>query len=253
MEDLQADCWTGDEGLTLLELSPFGVIGAICPSTNPNETIVNNSIGMLAAGNAIVYAPHPGALQTSIYCVKLVNQAIAAAGGPANLVVTTANPTMESADKLMHHPLVRMMCATGGPGVVKAVLSSGKKAIGAGPGNPPALVDETADIEKAAKDIIDGCTFDNNLPCIAEKEVVVVDQVADYLIFNMKKNGAYEIKDKKASTIWRPWWRPTAAFPATMSARALNTSPRQPASTCRLTPVCSSANARLITRWFRLS
>lgn len=198
MEDLQADCWTGDEGLTLLELSPFGVIGAICPSTNPNETIVNNSIGMLAAGNAIVYAPHPGALQTSIYCVKLVNQAITAAGGPANLVVTTANPTMESADKLMHHPLVRMMCATGGPGVVKAVLSSGKKAIGAGPGNPPALVDETADIEKAAKDIIDGCTFDNNLPCIAEKEVVVVDQVADYLIFNMKKNGAYEIKDKKA-------------------------------------------------------
>ena len=197
MEDLQANCWTGDEGLTLLELSPFGVIGAICPSTNPNETIVNNSISMLAAGNAIVFAPHPGALQTSLYCVRLVNQAIAAAGGPANLVVSTEHPTMESANVMMHHPDVRLLCATGGPGVVHAVLSSGKKAIGAGPGNPPALVDETADIEKAAKDIIDGCTFDNNLPCIAEKEVVVVDQVADYLIFNMKKNGAFEIKDRK--------------------------------------------------------
>ncbi|MGN0194084.1 MAG: aldehyde dehydrogenase family protein [Pseudoramibacter sp.] len=197
MEDLQANCWTGDEGLTLLELSPFGVIGAMCPSTNPNETIVNNSISMLAAGNAIVFAPHPGALQTSLYCVRLVNQAIAAAGGPANLVVSTEHPTMESANVMMHHPDVRLLCATGGPGVVHAVLSSGKKAIGAGPGNPPALVDETADIEKAAKDIIDGCTFDNNLPCIAEKEVVVVDQVADYLIFNMKKNGAFEIKDRK--------------------------------------------------------
>jgi propionaldehyde dehydrogenase len=150
---------------------------------------------MLAAGNSVVFAPHPNAIQTSIYTIKLVNQAIAAAGGPANLVVTTENPTIESSNVLMNHPKVRMLCATGGPGIVKAVLSTGKKAIGAGAGNPPALVDETADIEKAAKDIIDGCCFDNNLPCIAEKEVIVVDEVADYLIFNMKKHGAYEIKD----------------------------------------------------------
>jgi len=114
-------------------------------------------------------------------------------------VVTTEHPTIESADVMMNHPKIRMLVATGGPGVVKAVLSSGKKAIGAGAGNPPALVDETADVEKAAKDIIDGCTFDNNLPCTAEKEVVVVDQVADYLIFNMKKYGAYEIKDRKVA------------------------------------------------------
>lgn len=195
MEDLVCDAWSGDSGLTLLELSPFGVIGSICPTTNPNETIIGNAIGMLAAGNTVVFAPHPNAIQTSIYTIKLVNQAIAAAGGPANLVVTTENPTIESSNVLMKHPLVRMLCATGGPGIVKAVLSTGKKAIGAGAGNPPALVDETADIEKAAKDIIDGCCFDNNLPCIAEKEVIVVDQVADYLIFNMKKHGAYEIKD----------------------------------------------------------
>lgn len=97
----------------------------------------------------------------------------------------------------MKNPAIRMLVATGGPGVVHAVLSSGKKAIGAGAGNPPVL-DETANIEKAAKDIIDGCSFDNNLPCIAEKEVVAVDQIADYLIFNMKKNGAFQITDRKA-------------------------------------------------------
>lgn len=197
LEDLGAECFTGDDGLTLLELSPFGVIGAIAPTTNPSETIINNSIGMLAGGNTVVFSPHPKAKKTSQYTVRLINQAIAAAGGPANLVVTTEEPSIENADIMMKHPKIRMLCATGGPGVVHAVLSSGKKAIGAGAGNPPALVDETADIEKAAKDIIDGCCFDNNLPCIAEKEVIVVDQVADYLIFNMKKNGAYEITDKK--------------------------------------------------------
>lgn len=197
LEDLGAECFTGDDGLTLLELSPFGVIGAIAPTTNPSETIINNSIGMLAGGNTVVFSPHPKAKKTSQYTVRLIDQAIAAAGGPANLVVTTEEPSIENADIMMAHPKIRMLCATGGPGVVHAVLSSGKKAIGAGAGNPPALVDETADIEKAAKDIIDGCCFDNNLPCIAEKEVIVVDQVADYLIFNMKKNGAFEITDKK--------------------------------------------------------
>ncbi|MGL6292404.1 aldehyde dehydrogenase family protein [Eubacterium aggregans] len=197
MEDLMAEAWTGDDGLTLLELSPFGVIGSIAPTTNPSETIINNSIGMLAAGNAVVFAPHPKAVKTSNYCVKLINEAIKSVGGPANLIVSTAAPTLESSQVMMAHPKIRMLCATGGSGVVKSVLSSGKKAIGAGASNPPALVDETADIEKAGKDIVDGCCFDNNLPCIAEKEVVVVDQVADYLIFNMKKHGAFEITDKK--------------------------------------------------------
>ena len=197
VEDLVAQAWTGDDGLTLLELSPFGVIGAITPTTNPSETIICNGIGMLAGGNTVVFAPHPKSIKTSLYTVQALNKAIIAAGGPENLMVVTKNPTMESADIMMHHPKIQLLCATGGPGVVKAVLSSGKKAIGAGAGNPPALVDETANIEQAAKDIIDGCSFDNNLPCIAEKEVIVVDQVADYLIFNMKKHGAFEIKDKK--------------------------------------------------------
>lgn len=197
VEDLVADAFTGDDGLTLIEQSPFGVIGSVSPSTNPSETVICNSIGMLAAGNTVVFAPHPSAKKTSALTVKLLNKAILEVGGPENLIVTTAEPTIDSANTMFASPKITMLCATGGPGVVKAVLQSGKKAIGAGAGNPPALVDETADIEKAGKDIIDGCCFDNNIPCIAEKEVVVVEQVADYLIFNMKKNGAYELKDAK--------------------------------------------------------
>lgn len=195
IEDLTTDAMSGDDGLTLVEYSPFGVIGAITPTTNPTETIICNSIGMLAAGNSVVFSPHPRAKDVSLHLVRLINRALAKAGAPANLVVTVSKPSIENTNAMMEHPLVRMLVATGGPGIVKTVLSSGKKAIGAGAGNPPVVVDETANIEKAGKDIIDGCCFDNNLPCIAEKEVIVVDSAADYLMFNMKKNGAYEVKD----------------------------------------------------------
>ena len=197
VEDLKSEVFSGDDGLTLIELSPYGLIGAITPTTNPSETIICNAIGMIAAGNAVVFSPHPSAKETSLKTVQIINEAIVSAGGPNNLVTTVKEPTLEKAEIMMKHKKINLLVATGGPGVVKAVLSSGKKAIGAGAGNPPAVVDETADIEKAAKDIIDGCSFDNNLPCIAEKEVIVVDVVADYLIFNMKKNNAYEIKDIK--------------------------------------------------------
>ena len=195
IEDLTTDAMTGDDGLTLVEYSPFGVIGAITPTTNPTETIICNSIGMLAAGNSVVFSPHPRAKNVSLHLVRLINRALAELGAPPNLVVTVSKPSIENTNAMMGHPLVRMLVATGGPGIVKTVLSSGKKAIGAGAGNPPVVVDETANIEKAGKDIIDGCCFDNNLPCIAEKEVIVVDSAADYLIFNMKKHGAYEVKD----------------------------------------------------------
>jgi propionaldehyde dehydrogenase len=132
----------------------------------------------------------------TIFLIKALNRALAEAGAPANLIVTVAEPSIDNTNAMMKNPKVRMLVATGGPSIVKTVLSSGKKAIGAGAGNPPVVVDETANIEKAAKDIVDGCSFDNNLPCIAEKEIIAVDSIADYLIFNMKKNGAYEIKDK---------------------------------------------------------
>ena len=195
IEDLTTEALTGDDGLTIVEYSPFGVIGAITPTTNPTETIICNSIGMLAAGNTVVFSPHPRAKKVSLWLVSELNRALAAAGAPANLIVTVSEPSIENTNLMMAHPKVRMLVATGGPAIVKTVLSSGKKAIGAGAGNPPAVVDESANIEKAAKDIVDGCSFDNNLPCIAEKEVIVVDSAADYLIFNMKKNGAFEVKD----------------------------------------------------------
>ena len=188
-EDLDTRAMSGDGGLTLVEMAPYGIIGAITPSTNPSCTVICNSIGMLAGGNAVVFNPHPHAKKISAYAVDLVNRAVLAAGGPENVVVTVANPTMDTSKMMVNHPSVKLLVATGGPGVVKMLLSSGKKAIGAG--NPPVIVDETADIRKAAKDIIDGCTFDNNLPCIAEKEVFALKEVADELIHNMQKHGAY--------------------------------------------------------------
>lgn len=216
-EDLRAGVFTGDDGLTLLELSPFGVIGAITPSTNPTETVICNTIGMVAAGNAVVFSPHPGAYKATNRCVELINEAISMAKGPKNLVVTIDNPSLAKSEVVMKHKKINMLCATGGPALVKAVLSSGKKAIGAGAGNPPVLVDATANIEKAAKDIVDGASFDNNLPCIAEKEAIVVDSVFDYLVFNMKSHGAYEIKDRETidklvALLVPEKWKPNRKF-----------------------------------------
>ena len=196
-EDLSPSVMTGDAGLTLIEMAPFGVIGSITPSTNPSETVICNTIGMIAGGNAVVFNPHPNAKKTANYAVDLVNRAILAAGGPENLVVSVANPTMDSSKEMMQSPIVRMLVATGGPGVVRALLSSGKKAIGAGAGNPPVIVDETADIKKAARDIVAGASFDNNLPCIAEKECFAVDSIASELIAGMQEAGAYLIKGEQ--------------------------------------------------------
>ncbi len=200
-EDLECKALSGDRGLTLVEQAPYGIIGAITPSTNPTCTVICNSIGMMAAGNGVVFNPHPHAKECSCYAVDLVNRAVLAAGGPENIVVTVKNPTMETSNIMVNHPSVRMLVATGGPGVVKMLLSSGKKAIGAGEGNPPVIVDDTADIKKAGKDIIDGCSFDNNLPCIAEKECFVLNSVADSLISEMQKNGAYLLNAQQVKAL----------------------------------------------------
>ena len=203
--DIQAQVKTGDYGLTLTEMAPFGVVGSITPSTNPSETVICNSIGMIAAGNGVVFNPHPGAIAVSNYAIDLVNRASAMAGGPRVLVSSVVKPTLDTANVMYKDPRIRLLVCTGGPGVVKSVLSSGKKAIGAGAGNPPVIVDDTADIKKAGKDIIDGCTFDNNLPCIAEKEVFAFANIADELIEAMKANGAYlisrEVADRLAKIV----------------------------------------------------
>jgi aldehyde dehydrogenase len=192
-EMLQAQAWTGDRGLTLVELAPYGVIGAITPSTNPTSTIICNAIGMLAAGNAVVFNAHPGAKACSAETVRILNRAIRSAGGPPDLITCPAEPSIESAQKLMRHPLVRLLVVTGGPGVVREAMGSGKKAICAGPGNPPAVVDETADLEQAARDIVKGASFDNNVVCILEKEIIAVESIAARLKAIMRQRGAVEI------------------------------------------------------------
>ena len=200
-EDLKTTAWTGDDGLTLVEMAPYGVIGSITPSTNPSETVICNSIGMIAGGNGVVFNPHPNACRTANYAVDLVNRAIVEAGGPENLVVSVAKPTMDSSKEMMASPIVKMLVATGGPGVVRTLLSSGKKAIGAGAGNPPVIVDDSADIAKAGKDIVSGASFDNNLPCIAEKECFAISSIVDELIDSMIKNGAYMLNNAQAEQL----------------------------------------------------
>jgi aldehyde dehydrogenase len=190
LEELYPHSVTGDHGLTLVEPAPFGVIGAITPVTNPTSTIICNAIGMLAAGNSVVFNVHPLAKRCSMQAVALLNKAITAAGGPANVVTCLAEPTIESAQQVMRHPAVRLVVVTGGGAVVKAAMSSGKRAICAGPGNPPVVVDETANIDKAGRDIVLGASTDNNIICTDEKEVICVAMVADGLIKAMTRNGA---------------------------------------------------------------
>lgn len=184
---------SGDHGLMLEEPAPYGVIGAITPTTNPTSTIICNTIGMVAAGNTVVFNVHPAAKEVSKETVRLLNQAIISAGGPPNSVTCVAEPTIESAQALMQHPMVRLLVVTGGGGVVKAAMNSGKRAICAGPGNPPTVVDETADIERAGRDIVRGHSFDNNVICVDEKEVIAVDAVADALKGAMARHGAVEL------------------------------------------------------------
>lgn len=193
LEILKPEAVSGDHGLMLLERAPFGVIGAITPSTNPTETIINNAIGMVAGGNAVVFNCHPSAKGVCTFFISALNEAIVAAGGPANLIVTIGSPSIESAQALMKHPAIRLIVVTGGPAVVKAAMNSGKRAIAAGPGNPPAVVDETADLARAGKDIVDGASLDNNIVCIVEKEVFAVASIADELKKQMVKNGAFEV------------------------------------------------------------
>jgi acyl-CoA reductase-like NAD-dependent aldehyde dehydrogenase len=192
-ESLQAKAWSGDRGLTLVERAPYGVIGAITPSTNPTSTIICNAIGMVSAGNAVVFNAHPAAKNCSAQTVKVLNEAILRAGGPGNLITCPAQPTIESAQYLMRYPGIRLLVVTGGPGVVREAMGSGKKAICAGPGNPPVVVDETADLEQAARDIIKGASFDNNLVCILEKEIIAVEVIADQLKSIMLQRGAVEL------------------------------------------------------------
>ncbi|MBN1836320.1 MAG: aldehyde dehydrogenase EutE [Spirochaetales bacterium] len=203
VEDLEPTAYSDDHGLTLVERAPYGVIGSITPSTNPTETIIGNSIGMIAAGNSVVFNPHPSAKGVSAYTVSLLNRAIERAGGPVNLLSTPAEPTIESAQALFAHPGVNLLVVTGGPAVVRAAMKSSKKVIAAGPGNPPCVVDETADLVKAGRDIVNGAGLDNNIVCLDEKEILAVDAIADALKAELARNGAFELSREQTEAVTR--------------------------------------------------
>ena len=194
-EVLTAHAVTGDNGLTLTEYAPYGVIGTITPTTNPTSTIICNTIAMLSAGNSIVFNVHPNARECSMANVRLLHRAIIRGGGPSNLVTTVAEPSIESAQALMTHKGIRLLAVTGGSGVVRQAMTSGKRAICAGPGNPPVVVDATADLEHAARNIIAGASFDNNIVCVDEKEVIAVESIVEKLLQQMKQQGAYLLND----------------------------------------------------------
>ncbi|BHH83717.1 aldehyde dehydrogenase family protein [Desulforhopalus sp. 52FAK] len=197
LDDLVQNAVSGDKGLTLTEYAPFGVIGSLTPVTNPTGTLIHNTISMIAGGNTVVFNPHPSSVGICTTVIKAFHKAIVDNGGPEGVVGMIKSPNMASAKDVMSHPDIDFLVATGGKAVVTAVLSSGKKAIGAGAGNPPVLVDETACIRNAARDIINGHSINNNIFCIAEKQVIVVDEVADNLMKFMAETGKAAILNKE--------------------------------------------------------
>lgn len=193
---------SGDHGLTLMENAAWGVIASVTPSTNPAATVINNAISMVAAGNTVVFAPHPAAKGVSQRAVTLINEAVVAAGGPRNIVTTVATPNIATAQQLFSYPGIHLLTVTGGEAVVEeARKHTDKRLIAAGAGNPPVVVDETANIEKAGRDIVWGASFDNNIICADEKEVIVVDAVANRLKEEMAKNKAVELSQDQAKRL----------------------------------------------------
>ena len=193
MEILEPLVFTGDHGLTLHERAAFGVLLAITPSTNPTETVINNAISMIAAGNAVVFNVHPAAKGCCAMVIGLIAEALRRTGGPEDLVTGIADPTIESAQALMRHRGIQVVVVTGGGAVVKEAMSCGKRAICAGPGNPPVVVDETADLQQAGRDVVFGASMDNNIICVVEKELFAVRSIADGLKAEMLRNGAVPV------------------------------------------------------------
>ncbi|MDA7980421.1 MAG: aldehyde dehydrogenase EutE [Pirellulales bacterium] len=201
VEFMRSQVFSGDHGLAVIEHAPFGVIGAITPVTHSLPTITGNAISMLAAGNTLVVNPHPAGKQIAAEGVRRFNQALSTEYGIDNLICVIEEPTLESAEELFHHPEIALICVTGGPAVARAAMNCGKRAIVAGPGNPPVVVDETADLDRAARAIIRGASYDNNLLCIAEKEVFVVNEVFDATLDAMRRAGAVQLSQQEVDAL----------------------------------------------------
>jgi len=188
-EDITATVYYGSDGLVVDAFAPFGVIGSVTPVTNPFATVIGNAIVMLAGGNTVVFNAHPAAKNCSLKALDLVNRSIVKAGGPENCATMAEDPTMETLGVIMNDPEIHLMVGTGGPGMVRTLMASGKKVVAAGPGNPPCIVDSSADIERAAYEITMSHSADNNIMCIAEKEIFVLEDVYDQFIAAMEKVG----------------------------------------------------------------
>ncbi len=203
VEFMSSQVYSGDRGLAVIEHAPFGVIGAITPVTHSLPTITGNAVSMIASGNTLVVNPHPSGKKVAAEGVRRFNEAIYRDLGIDNLICVIAEPTLESAAGIFAHRNVNLICVTGGPMVARAALNSGKRAIVAGPGNPPVVVDETADLDNAARSIIQGGAYDNNLLCIGEKEVFVVDQVFDRMMQAMERAGAARLNAREVAELTR--------------------------------------------------
>jgi aldehyde dehydrogenase len=193
VESMRSDARTDSTGLCLIERAPWGVIGMVLPATHPVPTMASNAINILAAGNTAIFSPHPVGAKSALYSMQIYNREFQKEFGIANALTTVKEPSIRSAEEIFKHPGVALLCVTGGPAVVRAAGKHGKRVIAAGPGNPPVVVDETADLDRAARDIIKGGGFDNNLLCIGEKEVFVVKSVFDAFRDAMKRAGAFEL------------------------------------------------------------
>lgn len=199
IEALQPLAMSGDGGLTLIENAPWGLIASVTPSTNPVATVINNAISMIAAGNAIIFSPHPGAKRVTQLTIQLLNKAIFEKTGILNLLVAVKEPSSALVQKLFKHPLVNLLVVTGGESVVNAANKHATMhIIAAGAGNPPVVVDSTANILRAAQSIYEGASFDNNIICADEKTIIVEDSVADNLIGAMKDLGAVVISNEQS-------------------------------------------------------
>ena len=198
---LHPDAKSGDHGITLEEYTPFGVVAAVTPSTHSIPTLSGNIVNIIAAGNAVVFNAHPAASRCAATAVRTFNEAIYRETGIENIACIVEKPTLESFDAMCKHETVRLLCVTGGPGVVAAAMKTGKRAICAGPGNPPVVVDDTACMKRAAKAIIQGAAYDNNLLCIGEKEVFALENIADKLMAEMEKNGAVRLTNAQLDAL----------------------------------------------------
>jgi aldehyde dehydrogenase len=193
IEAMKSDVRTNPTGICLIERAPWGVIGMILPATHSAPTLASNAINILSARNSAIFCPHPAGAKVAATILQAINKAIEKESGVQNAIVIVEKSTMRTAEEIFVHPGIALLCVTGGPSVVKAASKAGKRVIAAGPGNPPVVVDETADLDIAARSIVAGGSFDNNLLCIGEKEVFVVDSQADGLKKALKRANAYEL------------------------------------------------------------